>query len=57
MEARTGAARYFERRLEDPSYSEAHRRATAEVGRIDKEFRAVNSARAEHEIGRADEGD
>ena len=57
MKARTGAAGYFERRLQDPSYSEAHRQATAKVSHIDEAVRAVISARAEHEISKAHESD
>jgi len=34
MMARTGAQRYFQRRLQDPSYSEAHQRGTATVSAI-----------------------
>lgn len=43
MKVRTGAAKYFERRLRDPAYSEAHRQASAKVGAADDMGRALDS--------------
>ena len=43
MKVRTGAAKYFERRLRDPAYSEAHRQASAKVGAADDMGRAIDS--------------
>ena len=54
MKTRTGAERYFERRLQDPSYAEAHQRATATISAIDDLVRALDSARAEQHLSKAE---
>src|SRR5437016_10266080 len=54
MKARTGAQKYFEQRLQDPGYAEAHQRAVATVSAIDDLVRALNSARARQHLSKAE---
>jgi ribosome-binding protein aMBF1 (putative translation factor) len=54
MKARTGAERYFAQRLQDPVYAEAHQRATATVSAIDDLVRALDSAREEQHLSKAE---
>ena len=54
MRTRTGAERYFEQRLKDPSYAEAHQRAKATVDAIDDLVRALDFAREEQHLSKAE---
>ena len=54
MMARTGAERYFQRRLQDPSYSEAHQRGAATVSAIDDLVRALDLVRVEQHLSKAE---
>ena len=54
MAARTGATRYFEQRLLDPTYSDAHRRATARISAVDDARRALASGGVEPKTAQAD---
>jgi len=54
MMARTGAERYFQRSLQDPSYSEAHQRGTATVSAIDDLVRALDLVRVEQHLSKAE---
>ena len=52
--ARTGAERYFEQRRKNASYAEAHDRAVAMVRAIDDLVRALDAAREEQHLSKAE---
>jgi hypothetical protein len=54
MKARTGAERYFDKRLKDPAYREAHKRATATVRAIDSLVYGLDRARRRQHLSKAE---
>jgi ribosome-binding protein aMBF1 (putative translation factor) len=54
MKAKTGAERYFARRLKDPAYAEAHQRAAVTIGAIDHLVRALDLAREQQQLSKAE---
>jgi hypothetical protein len=54
MKVRTGAEHYFEKRLQDPIYRDAHKRATATVRAIDSLVYALDRARRQQHLSKAE---
>jgi DNA-binding phage protein len=54
VEPRTGAERYFARRLEDPDYREAYERAKERIDQIDAVIGALDDRRAELNLTKAE---
>ncbi len=54
MTQRTGAERYFDRRMRDPEYAESYRRARSRIEAVDEVIRALDERRTELDLSKAD---
>src|SRR5712692_833702 len=54
MKARTGAERYFAKRLKDPVYREARKSATKTIRAIDDLVQALDTARERQHLSKAE---
>lgn len=54
MTQKTGGERYFDRRMGDPEYADAYRRARSRIEAIDAVIRALDERRAQLELSKAD---
>jgi ribosome-binding protein aMBF1 (putative translation factor) len=50
----TGAEKYFDRRMRDPEYAEAYRRARSRIEAVDEVIRTLDERRAELDLSKAD---